>query len=254
MKKLLSVDDALNAIIANRLPRPPETVPLDAALGARLVSPLTAKVSRPPAAVSAMDGYAVRLADVSAPNARLRVVGEAPAGTPFDQTVAKAEAVRIFTGGELPSGTDHIVIQEDVDREANHIVCRNAYTRSECVRTAGLDFNIGDVLIPAGTPVGAADIALAAAANHASLNVEKRLRVGILANGDELKPPGSTLKRGEIINSNPVGLSALIRDWGGVAVDLGIAARQHRLHSRAHRCRRRYRHIPAGWWRISWRS
>lgn len=223
MSGLISVDQAVALLVEHKLDLPVEASTLENALGARLARPLIANVSRPPAAVSAMDGYAVRLDDVAEAKAKLTVIGEAPAGTPYLGSVAAGQAVRIFTGGVLPDGTDHIVIQEDATRDGDNLVCEQAYTASEFVREAGRDFSSGDVLLQTGTMIGPAELALAAAANHATLDVFRRPRVGLLANGDELKAPGSELRPGEIINSNPVALSAMITDWGGVPVDLGVA-------------------------------
>ena len=220
---MISVDEALKHLHEARPDFGTETVPLNETSGRVLMDPIIANVSRPPADVSAMDGYAVRLDDVSNAGAKLDIIGEAPAGTPFEGTLTPGSAVRIFTGGEIPSGADHIVIQEDVDREDNTIVCRNAYPEPEFIRKAGRDFKTGDTLVPAGTLIGPAEIAVSAAANHAHLTVRRRPVVGILANGDELRAPGSDLKPGEIVNSNPFGLSALIQSWGGTPVDLGIA-------------------------------
>lgn len=224
MSGLISVDEALERLAAYPLAVMHRIVPLSEALGRRLAEPVIARVTRPPAALSAMDGYAVRLADVREPGARLRVIGEAPAGTPFDQTVCAGEAVRIFTGGEVPNGADHIVIQEDAVRNGDVVTCKDSYKQAQFVRAAGLDFSEGDTLIEAGTVIGAAELAIAAAANRATLNVVQRPRVGILANGDELRPPGSELKRGQIVNSNPAGLAPLIQSWGGEAIDLGVAS------------------------------
>lgn len=224
MKMMVSVDEALACLNAHRLALPAEVVAVEQACGRRLAEPVVARVTQPPAAVSAMDGYAVRLSDVQTPGATLQVTGEAPAGKPFKSGVRTGEAVRIFTGAHLPSGSDHIVIQEDVDRRDGEIICRKGYTAAEFVRQAGIDFTAGDVLIEPGTVLTPSALALAAAANHGTFSVFTRPRVGILANGDELRPPGSALAEGEVANSNLAGLSALIHDWGGEAVDLGIAS------------------------------
>ncbi|WOR16184.1 molybdopterin molybdotransferase MoeA [Hyphomonas sp. FCG-A18] len=224
MSGLISVDQALAHLSAHPLPVVHRTVPLSEALGRRLAEPVLARVTRPPAAVSAMDGYAVRLGDVRESGAKLRVIGEAPAGTPFEKAVGAGEAVRIFTGGELPNGADHIVIQEDTIRNGDVVTCKDSYAQAQFVRAAGLDFSEGETLIEAGTVIGAAELAIAAAANRATLNVVQRPRVGILANGDELRPPGSELKRGQIVNSNPAGLAPLIQAWGGEPIDLGVAS------------------------------
>lgn len=224
MNDLISVDDALDIIRANLAPQSTQTVRLAEALGHTLAMPVLAKVSRPPAAVSAMDGYAVKLRDVAIENASLTVIGEAPAGTPFDTAVETGQAVRIFTGGELPPGTDHVVPQEITVRDGNKVTITTAYSNSRNVRKAGIDFVEGDTLLSAGTLIGPAEVAVAAASNHDTLETFRPLKVALIANGDELRPPGSDLARGQIISSNPTALSALIKSWGGEPMDLGIAA------------------------------
>ncbi|MCZ4296513.1 gephyrin-like molybdotransferase Glp [Henriciella marina] len=223
MSGLISVADALDALAQNALPTRAETVAIEKAHGRQLAEAITARVSRPPADMSAMDGYAVRLEDVREAGARLSVIGEAPAGAPFEQTVGKGEAVRIFTGGEIPGGADHIVIQENTSRSGDEITCTESYDAPQFIRKAGRDFHEGDTLLEAGSILGAGELGLLAAGNIAEVNVRRRPRVGILANGNELMPPGSELKRGEIVNSNPVALAELVRSWGAEPVDLGIA-------------------------------
>ena len=223
MSGLISVDDALAHLAQHALGLPAQTVPLAAALGARLAAPVIAKVSRPPARVSAMDGYAVRLSDVGTPGARLHVTGDAPAGRPFEGVVGKGKALRIFTGSVIPDGADHVVIQEEADRNGDTLVCHKAYAEAQFVRAVGIDFAKGDELLSAGDVVSPAGLSIAAAANHGTLSIYRRPRVGILANGDELRSPGSALEPGQIVNSNPEGLGALIRQWGAEPVDLGVA-------------------------------
>ena len=223
MSGLISVDEAWARLAANTPKPETEIIPIADALGRRLAEDVYATVSKPSAAVSAMDGYAVRLDDVREPHARLRVIGTSPAGHPFDGEIRHGEAVRIFTGGEVPAGADHIVIQEDVTREGDEILCALTYSAPRHIRPAGQDFNAGDLLVSSGTRLKPGDLSLIAAANVAEVLVYKQLRVGILSNGDELKPPGSDLKPGEIVNSNPAALAALVTQWGGVPVQLGIA-------------------------------
>ena len=223
MSSLLPYAEALAAILDHAVQTGTETIPLAEGLSRRLATPVTAAIARPSAAVSAMDGYAVRLADVREVSARLKVIGEAPAGTPFQGTVNAGEAVRIFTGGDLPDGADHIVIQEHVARDGDTITCTHAYRASEYVRPRAMDFDSGETVLESGTRLGPAELSLAAAANLATLDVYHRPRVGLIANGDELRPPGSDIRPGEVVNSNPISLGALIESWGGEAVDLGIA-------------------------------
>jgi molybdopterin molybdotransferase len=220
---MISFEQARAKVAAHITDRPTIRVKLDAALGTRLADPVIARVTRPPAAVSAMDGYAVRLADVSAPNTTLTMIGAAPAGAPFSGTLSSGQTVRIFTGGELPDCADHIIPQEDAEANGTQITILPASGTARFVREKGLDFSQGDQILAAGTWLGPAELAIAAAANCDEVTVHKRPIVALLANGDELKPAGSALKRGEIVNSNPTALSALIRQWGGDPVDLGIA-------------------------------
>lgn len=223
MSALTSVADALSLIHQNRPTPKIESVPISEALGQRLAAPIVAKRTHPPAAMSAMDGYAVKLDDVRTENTSLTVIGEAPAGRPFQGMVESGQAVRIFTGSVIPSGADHIIIQENVSRSGDTINSAQAYQTSANIRAAGLDFVAEACLVPEGATLQASHLSMAAASNNAFVQVEKKLRVGLLSNGDELKPPGSELGPGEIINSNPYGLSGLIATWGGAPINLGIA-------------------------------
>ena len=147
MSGLISVSDALAHIQANRPLAEAETVPIEHAYGRRLIESVMALRTHPPAAMSAMDGYAVRLDDVREENAQLKVIGEAPAGSPFDGTVGCGEAVRLFTGSVIPDGADTVIIQENVARDGDAITSLKAYKAPAHVRAAGLDFSKGDVLI-----------------------------------------------------------------------------------------------------------
>jgi len=223
MSRMVSVDEALALIQAHPLLQASETVSLDQAFGRCLASDVTARISRPPANVSAMDGYAVRLADVVHAGSRLSLIGAAPAGTLFEGIVGAGETVRVFTGSEIPVGADHVIIQENVERDGDLIVCSQAESAARHIRSEGLDFSEGDVVLTKGRVLDAAALSVAAAANWSTLSVRRRPRVGILSNGDELRPAGSDLEPGQIINSNPAALSALVSQWGGIPVDLGIA-------------------------------
>ena len=199
-----------------------ETVPLAHAEGRRLAQAVIAQVSQPPAAVSAMDGYAVRFADM-AMNADLRVIGQSRAGVPFIGSIGDHQAVRIFTGAVIPTGCDHILIQEDCIREENAIEVIHPQPKPENIRRAGLDFTQGQTLVPDGHVMTEGAISLAASGNIASLVVRKVPRIGVLANGDELMAPGSTLGPGQIVNSIQPALMTLIRRWGAEPLNLGVA-------------------------------
>ena len=224
MIRMASVEQALSLIAEHGARRVVglEAVPLAAALGRRLAEPVQARVSQPPADVSAMDGYAVRHADMKI-GAALRVTGESRAGVPFGGQVATGEAVRIFTGAHLPAGADHVLIQEDTKREGDTVSVTFEQPKPANIRRAGRDFSNGDVLVPAGHVIGEGAISLAAAGNVAKLIVSKSPRIGVLANGDELAPAGDSLAAGQVVNSIQPALLALIRRWGAVALDLGLS-------------------------------
>jgi molybdopterin molybdotransferase len=220
---MLSVEAARAQILAALAPLGSETVGLEAALGRILAEDLTARVTQPPADLSAMDGYAVRAADVAQVPATLTVIGEAPAGGAYGGTVGPGQAVRIFTGGPVPAGADAVVIQEDTDRAGDQVTVKASATRRENVRDAGLDFQAGARVLAKGRRLAARDISLAAAANRPWLEVGRRPRIAILATGDELVNPGDPIGSNQIVSSNGVGLSAFVRAHGGEPINLGIA-------------------------------
>ena len=220
---LLPVADARARIVAAVLPTPPETVSLARAGGRVLARDVVARVTQPPANVSAMDGYAVRGEDTIEIPTRLKQVGAAPAGAAFDGEVGAGEAVRIFTGGPLPRGTDTIIIQENVDVEGAWITIREPAARGTYVRPAGLDFRAGDVGVPAGTIMSPRNVGLAAAMNVPWLEVRRRPRVALLATGDEIVRPGDPIGPNQIVSSNALAMAAFIRAHGAEPIDLGIA-------------------------------
>ncbi len=220
---MLSVAEARARITAAFRPLRSEQVGLLNALGRVLAADVVARVTQPPAAVSAMDGYAVRADDVAKVPARLRVVGQAPAGGSYDGRVAAGQAVRIFTGGPLPTGADTIVIQEDTASEGDHVVVREGAPRGTYVRPAGLDFKAGDVLLRKGRLLTARDIGIAAAMNVPWLPVTRRPRIAILATGDEVVMPGDPVGPHQIISSNGLSLAAFVTACGAEPIHLGIA-------------------------------
>jgi len=220
---MISVADARARICDTFSPLATEMVAVTKAAGRVLTESLTARRTQPPKAVSAMDGYAVRAADVITVPAKLKVVGEAPAGGAFKGTVGAGEAVRIFTGGPVPNGADTIVIQEDTDLGSPDVTVGESAHEGQHVRRAGIDFNEGEVLINCGRRLGARDIGLAAAMNHPWIAVTRKPRVAILATGDEVVRPGDPLGPNQIVSSNGPALAAFIESRGGVAIDLGIA-------------------------------
>src|SRR3546814_128488 len=137
---MISVEEARHRILAAFKPLPPETVGLSEALGRVLAVDVAARLTQPWAAVSSMDGYAVRAADVASVPVILTRIGEIPAGSRFDRTIGRGECVRIFTGAPLPAGADAVVIQEDTKADGMRVTVREAAIHGRYVRPAGLDF------------------------------------------------------------------------------------------------------------------
>ncbi len=214
---MLSVDEARSRILERLRPLGPEIVPLTEAWSRVAAAPLHAKLDNPPADLSAMDGYAVRGAD-TAPGGQLRVVGTAPAGHPFEGQVGPGDCVRLYTGSVMPAGSDSVLIQENASRTGDAVAVHEAVAAGRHIRRRGQDFSIGDELVPAGRRLGARDVGIAAAGNHAWVAVHRRPRVAVLATGDELALPGEAIPGGGVVNSNTPMLSALIRAGGGVPV------------------------------------
>ena len=221
---MISVEEALARLLALLAPVGVEQVSIANAFGRVLAEDVVARRTQPPAALSAMDGYAVRTEDVSTVPARLRVVGSVPAGKSHPGLVGRGEAVRIFTGAPLPEGTDTIVIQEDADRDGDWVVVREGAPEGRYVRPAGLDFVAGKVGVPAGRRLTARDIGLAAAMDRPWAMVRRRPRVAILATGDEVVMPGDPVGPNQIVSSNSLALGAFVRACGAEPLQLGIAA------------------------------
>src|SRR5262245_15801356 len=186
----LSVEEALARMLDAVVPTQAESVPMAMAHRRTLAEPLAALLTQPPFDASAMDGYAVRAADVAKLPATLALIGEAAAGHPFSGSVGAGQAVRIFTGAPLPAGADAVVIQEDTARDGAKVTVREERIDKGHVRHRGFDFREGETLLAAGRRIGPREVALAAAMGHGALPVRRRPRVAILSTGDELVAPG----------------------------------------------------------------
>jgi len=220
---MIAVEEAQARVIAGVRPLPAETVSLSEALGRVLAEDVAARVSHPPTEVSAMDGYAVRAADVSGVPVELVVVGEAGAGRGWTGTLGQGQAVRIFTGAPVPAGADAVVIQENTDAGTGKVLVKEGVRAGTFVRPAGLDFSTGEVLLKAGEVMTARRVGLAAAMNVPWLRVVRRPRIAILSTGDEIVMPGDPVAPGQIVSSNGPGLAAFVAAMGGVPIHLGIA-------------------------------
>ncbi len=215
---LLPYDDALQLLLtAAPLPRTEQVGILDA-LGCVAAEPITAPRAQPPAALSAMDGYAVKFDDSCLEGARLKVIGEIPAGGAYSGTLKTGEAVRIFTGAPIPPGADSVLIQENADREGAILTVTTPLgIEGANIRPKAIDFAKGDTLIHAGEILTPIKIALAAAANRKTVLAQQKPRITVISTGDELVEPGGTLSPDKITNSAAYGIGALITSWGGKA-------------------------------------
>ena len=212
-------DEALAEILAT-IPGPlaAEQVALPKALGRVTAQPIVSRRTQPPLAVSAMDGYAVRAADL--PGA-LKVTREIAAGQFDDRALEPGEAVRIFTGAPLPPGADAIAIQENAIDVEGGVRFDESVDVGRYVRAAGLDFSEGDMLMPAGRIISPRNIAVIAGGNHPWVKVHRRPRIAVVATGDEIRAPGEPLGPAQIVSSNNLALAAFIEAQGGEAVDFG---------------------------------
>jgi molybdopterin molybdotransferase len=224
VRNLLSVAEALQRVLEHAVPLSAEEVELSHAAGRVLACPLKARRTQPPADVSAMDGYAVRAADVAKVPVRLQVIGEVAAGRPFARALGAGQAARIFTGGVLPQGADAIVIQEHTRRAGDSVEVEKASPKGRHIRVQGLDFKAGDELLPAGHRLTARDLALAAGMNHPLVPVHRAPKVALFATGDELVPAGFEPAPGQIVSSNNFAIGALARTEGATIEDFGIVA------------------------------
>jgi len=218
---MISVEQAQSLLFQLVAPLENEPVNLADAGGRVLAAPVISTITQPPFAASAMDGYAVKNADVKT-GARLRVIGEAAAGHGFDGSLSSGETARIFTGAIVPEGADRIIIQEDVLRDGDHIIIGKNLDPAAYIRPAGTDFQQG-AEITAPRILTPADIALVAAMGQAQIVASRKPIVALVATGDELVMPGGALKSGQIMASNSFGLKAMFEAAGATCRMLPIA-------------------------------
>jgi molybdopterin molybdotransferase len=220
---MMPVDEAIERIF-RKLPKlGSEAVPLARAHRRVLTQPLVARHNQPPFDASAMDGYAVRAAEV-VPGRPLKLAGTSQAGARFVGMMEHGQCVRIFTGAPLPIGADAVIMQEEATAKGNQISFEKVPKSGQSVRKQGFDFKRGAELLPAGVALTPAMLNLAASANHPTLTVTRRPRIAVLATGDELVAPGTTLGPDQIIASNTYGLIPLLAPWAEEVIDLGIVA------------------------------
>ncbi len=222
--ELMTADEAL-ALLTERLDIvvEPETAGLRAALGRILAADVVADRSVPPHDNAAVDGYAVSFDDLDEDGeTRLPVTARLAAGQALDRAAAAGEAIRIFTGAPMPHGMDTVLMQEDCRREGNDVVIPPGIKRGANRRHAGEDIEGGSVILHAGCRLRPQDLGLAASIGRATLEVYRRLRVGLFSTGDEIREVGDELPPGCVYDANRYALIGLLESLGCVVEDLGI--------------------------------
>ena len=218
---MIPIEEAQARLLAIASPLPPQILPLDLAVGHYLAEDIITKRSQPAADLSAMDGYAIRFADLPGP---FDVIGESAAGRPYSGRIEVRQAVRIFTGAHVPGGGDTILIQEDASVADPRLLlsAEGPGTIGKHIRPAGADFCLGDTLLARGAKLTPGAIAAAAMGGFGQLAVGSMPKIAIIASGDELMPPGEMCDAAHIPSSNNVMLVAMLRSLPCEVHDKGI--------------------------------
>ncbi|NMY08292.1 molybdopterin molybdotransferase MoeA [Pseudomonas veronii] len=222
--QLMPVDEAIEQLLAQVPPAPPtEVIPLGQAAGRVIAEELFSPLDLPCWDNSAMDGYALRAADVPEQGGYLVLAGRIAAGHSSDELLQAGQTVRIFTGAPLPPGADSVVPQERCRVYGQRIWCP-PLRLGEHVRKRGEEMQRGQRLLRVGQRLRAQEVGLLASAGIPWVKVYRPLRVCLLSSGDELREPGESLAPGQIYNSNRHLVTALLRGWGVEVLDYGVMA------------------------------
>jgi len=227
VRALLTVDEAQAAILARCSPLDTESVSIEAAAGRVLAEGALAAVDLPPFPSSAMDGFALRSADVPGP---LAVAARIAAGSPADRVLAAGEAMAISTGGVVPEGADAVAPIEVVTDNGDTVDVREALAAGAHVRPRGGDVRAGDLVVPAGVLLGATQLGALAAAGVAGVVCVRRPRVAVLATGSELVRPGTPLAPGQVYEANALMLASALAAVGAEVVRLPAVADDEDAH------------------------
>ena len=219
---LLSVEEACSRIIEAIRPLSVLRIGLSSALGRTLAEDIVAFRAHPPAAVAAMDGYAIRSTDALRLPVKLKNVGASKAGARFEGKVLAGKCVRIFTGATLPEGADTIAVQEDASELGGDVEITVVPQPGRHIRPAGINHSTGQLCLAKGRVLTARDIGVIASCGYARVPVRRKPRVAILGSGDELVDPGGSPRPDQIFGSNNAAIAAAVVAWGGEPIDLGI--------------------------------
>jgi molybdopterin molybdotransferase len=217
----LDFDAALTLMLRTASPLAAETVPLARSAGRVLAEPIVALCDAPPVDVAAMDGYAMCQPDGKDGPLQLSVIGASFPGSPCCDAIKAGKAARIFTGAPMPVGTDRVIVQEDVARHGDTIVCAATPQPGRHVRRRGSDFGCGKVLLNAGRLLDPRAMVAAAASGQGSVRAQRKPRVTIIASGDELSQPGEGIGQ-SIPDSVSLAVAALAGEWGAKIVAMTI--------------------------------
>ncbi len=230
VERLLTLADAQQRILEHVRPLASERVPVAEAAGRIAAEDAHALVDLPPFASSAMDGYAVRAADLPA---TLPLGGEVAAGRPASRRLEPGETMAISTGGVVPAGADAVVPVEHIVQTDNSITFPDGVVAGTNVRARGGDLAAGDVVVAAGSRVAAGQLGALAAAGVVALACARRPRVAIVATGTELVPPGVPLEAGQVYEANAVMLAAALAAAGGLTTIAPAVADDESAHREA---------------------
>lgn len=219
---LISLEEAQQKMLSQLTPVTDSlSVPLAEAVGRITAKAVTSPIAVPPFDNSAMDGYAVRLADASS-GQPLPVAGKAFAGAPFSGEWPQGSVIRIMTGAPVPAGCEAVVMQEQTETQGDAIMITAPVRPGQNIRLIGDDIQPGTVVLEAGTRLGAAELPLLASLGIAQVSVLRKLRVAIFSTGDELQPVGEPLAEGQIYDTNRFAVSLMLHKLGCEVIDLGI--------------------------------
>ncbi len=219
---LLPLDKALQGMLEQLSCRcETEQLPLPQALDRILAEEISSPLSVPPFDNAAMDGYAVRLADLAA-GAPLPVAGKAFAGQPYEGEWPAGHCIRIMTGAPVPAGTEAVVMQEETQEGANGITFLTTPFLGQNIRRRGEDLAEGSRVLASGLRLSPRELPLLASLGIATVTVRRPLKVAIFSTGDELKPVGTPLAHGDIYDSNRYGVKAMLTRMGIECLDLGL--------------------------------